>query len=96
MHQEVDLLADGQHECTSHCEQSYGEFQHTPDCQVSSPSNVSKNTAMGKENIIFMEMPSLCHKALLLPQVQKHMSACLESAVHEETDSTFFANLPIL
>lgn len=90
----MDPPADGQRECASHCEQSYGEFQRTPGCQASSPSNGSKNTATGKENVIFMALPSLCHGALFLPQLQKYMSVCLESGVHEETDSTFLANPP--
>lgn len=59
-----------------------GRFPH--------PVKASKNMATRKENIIFMGQPSLCRRAVLLPQVQKHMSVCPESGVHEETDSTFF------
>lgn len=72
-HQEVDPLADGQREHVSYCEQSHSGFQCTLGWQVSWPSDATKNTAMGKESIIFMVLPSLCHRALFLPQGQKHV-----------------------
>lgn len=94
-HQEVDLQADGQREHASHCEQSQGEFPCTPSCQVSLPSNRPKNMATGRRIL------SSWHWNLFVTELCfflrfRNTSIFLESGVHEETDSTFFANCPFL
>lgn len=78
-HQDVDLLADGQCERASHCEQSHREFQHVSGCRASSPSNGSINPVTGRR------WPSWhCRRTLLLPQVQKHI--CLSGVLHPQGD----------
>lgn len=88
-HQEVDLLADGQCECASHCEQSHGEFQHVPGCQASSPSNGSTNPATGRRLSSWH-----CRRTLCFFLRFRNIPVFLESCIHEETDTTFSANCP--
>lgn len=90
-HQEVDLLADGQCERASHCEQSHGEFQHVPGCQASSPSNGSTNPATGRRLSSWHRRRTLCFFLRF-----RNIPVFLESCIHEETDTTFSANCPFL
>lgn len=88
-HQEVDPSADGQRECASHCEQSYGEFQCTPACQVSLPGNTSKNVTIGTENIISWHYH---HFVAGVCFFLRFRNRCLSawSLLSRKADSTFF------